>query len=57
MKSKTKNLSFLIENQLPDFIISEYPKFSAFMQKYYEYLELPGNPIDLISNINNGTLR
>lgn len=53
MKSKTKNLSFLIENQLPDFIISEYPKFSAFMQKYYEYLELPGNPIDLISNITD----
>lgn len=51
MATKVKSLSALIDNQLPNFIVSEYPKFSAFMQKYYEQLELPGQPVDLISNL------
>ena len=51
MASKLKNLSVLINDQLPDFIASEYPKFSSFLAKYYEHLELPGQPIDLISNL------
>lgn len=51
MATKVKGLSALIDGQLPDFISSEYPKFSAFMQKYYEQLELPGQPIDLITNL------
>ena len=51
MATKVRSLSALIDNQLPDFIVSEYPKFSAFMQKYYEQLELPGQPVDLISNL------
>lgn len=51
MKSQVENLSALIDTQLPNFIVSEYPNFAAFLQKYYEYLELPGNPIDLINNI------
>jgi len=52
MATKIKTLSALIDGQLPDFISSEYPKFSAFMQKYYEQLELPGQPVDLISNLD-----
>ena len=51
MATKLKNLSVLINDQLPDFIASEYPKFSSFLQKYYEHLELPGQPIDLITNL------
>lgn len=51
MATKVRSLSALIDGQLPDFISSEYPKFSAFMQKYYEQLELPGQPVDLISNL------
>lgn len=51
MASKVKSLSSLVNDQLPKFISSEYPKFSAFLQKYYEQLELPGQPIDLISNL------
>ena len=51
MATKVRNLSALIENQLPEFISSEYPKFSAFLQKYYEQLELPGQPLDLINNL------
>lgn len=39
--------STFIENQLPEFIRGnpEYTLFVQFLQKYYEYLELPGNPI------------
>ena len=51
MTSKAKNLSVLIDKQLPNFISTEYPKFSDFLQKYYEQLELPGHPIDLITNL------
>jgi hypothetical protein len=51
MASKVKSLSALVDHQLPDFISSEYPKFSAFMQKYYEQLELPGQPLDLVNNV------
>ena len=49
---KTANkVSFLIESQLPDFINEEYELFSKFIQKYYEQNELQGQPLDIISNI------
>ena len=51
MASKVRKLSSLIDDQLPKFISSEYPQFSAFMQKYYEQLELSGQPLDLINNL------
>lgn len=45
--SSLNKTSTLIENQLPGFIRGnpEYTLFVQFLQKYYEYLELPGNPI------------
>jgi len=52
MASKVRNLSALIDKQLPNFISTEYPKFSTFLQKYYEQLELPGQPLDLINNLS-----
>ena len=49
---KTANkVSFLIESQLPDFINEEYELFSKFIQKYYEQLEIQGQPLDIINNI------
>ena len=49
---KTANkVSFLIESQLPDFINEEYELFSKFIQKYYEQNEIQGQPLDVISNI------
>jgi hypothetical protein len=44
-------ISALVDRQLPEFISSEYPKFSAFLQKYYEQLELPGQPLDILTNL------
>ena len=49
---KTANkISFLVESQLPDFINEEYELFTRFVQKYYEQLEIQGNPLDIITNI------
>ena len=49
---KTANkISFLIESQLPDFINEEYELFTKFIQKYYEQIEIQGQPLDIISNL------
>ena len=50
--SKTANrISFLIDSQLPDFINEEYELFGKFIQKYYEQLELQGQPYDIVENL------
>ena len=51
MAAIKKRISTLVDKQLPDFISAEYPKFSAFVQKYYEQLELQGQPLDIIQNL------
>ena len=51
MAGKVKSFSTLVENQLPEFISSEYPNFVGFVKKYYEQLETPGQPLDLINNL------
>ena len=49
---KTANkISLLIEDQLPAFISDEYELFGKFVQKYYEQLELQGQPLDIANNI------
>ena len=49
---KTANrISFLIDSQLPDFINEEYELFGKFIQKYYEQLEIQGQPYDIIGNL------
>ena len=53
MAAKIRKISTLIENQLPGFISSEYENFSKFIEKYYEQLELPGQPLDIINNISD----
>lgn len=34
-----KRVSLLIKNQVPDFILEEYPKFVSFIEAYYEFLD------------------
>ena len=48
---ETRRISTLIESQLPEFIINDYENFSKVIEKYYEQLELRGNPLDVINNI------
>lgn len=47
----TNRISTLIENQLPEFIATEYENFSKVIEKYYEQLEVRGQPVDVIQNI------
>ena len=50
---KTANkISFLVDQQLPDFINEEYELFGKFVQKYYEQLEIQGQPYDIIGNLD-----
>jgi hypothetical protein len=51
MATIQKRISTLVDRQLPEFISSEYPKFASFLQKYYEQLELSGQPLDIIQNL------
>jgi len=44
-------ISTIVENQLPDFIRSEHPKFVALLKKYYEYLEQEGKTLNLAKNL------
>lgn len=37
--------SFLVKNQLPEFIAADYPQFVEFLKSYYEFLE--GYSVDL----------
>ena len=51
MAGKVRNISVLVNDQLPEFITTEYPKLVSFLSKYYEQLELSGQPLDLIQNL------
>ena len=51
MAAKTRNISTLIESQLPGFIIEDYGRFKDFIEKYYEELEFRGKPLDILHNI------
>jgi len=46
-------ISSLIEDQLPGFIVSEYENFKKVLEYYYEHLESPGNPLDIITNLTS----
>ena len=51
MPRTANKISFLVEHQLPDFINEEYELFGKFIQKYYEQIELQGQPLDIITNL------
>ncbi len=42
----------IIENQLPEFILSESPKAVDFLKQYYISQEYTGGPIDLTDNLD-----
>ena len=46
-------ISSLIEDQLPGFIVSDYENFQKVLESYYEHLESPGNPLDIITNLSS----
>ena len=46
-------LSNLVNRQLPEFISTQYSTFATFLEKYYEGLEVHGQPLDILSNITS----
>ena len=53
MTSSLNKISTLVEYQLPQFIRDEHPVFVEFLQKYYEFLEQPGNPVYELKKFEN----
>jgi hypothetical protein len=51
--SSLNRVSTLVESQLPEFIRSDYPVFVEFLEKYYEFLEQPGNPVYELKTFQN----
>ncbi len=51
MQKTANKISLLVESQLPNFIVEDYELFSKFIQKYYEQLEIQGQPLDIITNL------
>ena len=50
-ESRTK-ISDRLEEQIPQFIREDYPDFIQFIKYYYQALELKGNPVDVIQNLD-----
>lgn len=46
-------LSNLVKKQLPEFISTHYDSFTAFVEKYYESLEVHGQPLDILFNLSD----
>jgi len=42
----------IVENQLPEFILSESPKAADFLKQYYISQEIPGGSIDIVENLD-----
>jgi hypothetical protein len=47
MTTITNTVSIFVQNQFPDFYKNEGPKFIAFLEAYYEWLETEGQAINL----------
>ena len=50
-ESRSK-ISDRVEEQIPQFIRDDYGDFVTFLKYYYKGLELKGNPVDIIQNID-----
>lgn len=50
MSDFKNKLSYLVAGQLPAYIREEYPKFVAFLEEYYKFLETSGQAHDILLN-------
>ena len=42
----------IIENQLPEFLVSDFPNATEFFKQYFISQEFQGGPTDIISNLD-----
>ena len=50
MSDFKRKLNYLIQEQVPDYIVSNYPKFVTFLEKYYEFLDSDEQANNLLLN-------
>jgi hypothetical protein len=50
---KVVNISDVVENQIPEFILTENPNFSEFLKQYYISQEYQGGPTNISENLSN----
>ena len=53
----TKKIQFnnIVQNQLPQYVRSDFPLVAEFLKSYYQGQEYQGGPIDLVQNIDKYT--
>ena len=49
---KRIKVNTIIENQLPEFVVSDFPNAAEFFKQYYISQEFQGGPSDLIGNFD-----
>ena len=49
---KRVKVNTIIENQLPEFVVSDFPKATEFLKQYFISQEFQGGATDLISNLD-----
>ena len=49
---KRIQVNTIIENQLPEFVVSDFPNATEFLKQYYHSQEFQGGASDLISNFD-----
>ena len=49
---KRIQVNTIIEKQLPEFVVSDFPNATEFLKQYYISQEFQGGPTDLISNFD-----
>ena len=52
MTEKRIQFNNIVKNQLPSYVVEEFPLISEFLSQYYISQEFQGAPIDLIQNID-----
>ena len=53
----TKKIQFnnIVQNQLPQYVQTDFPLVAEFLKSYYQGQEYQGGPIDLVQNIDDYT--
>ena len=49
---KRIKVNTIIENQLPEFVVTDFPNAAEFFKQYYISQEFQGGPSDLIGNFD-----
>ena len=52
MKEKRVKFSNIVKNQLPNYVVEEFPLICEFLSQYYISQEFKGASADLIQNID-----